>query len=94
MRGWRAWFADGRVFQSTTHGIDDLPREGLEIVVVYLADGYREILHGEYLFYRDGWGMTVTEDRIPDGARVFPGLMMSDGEFEWLQREAFDTVVL
>jgi hypothetical protein len=94
MRGWRAWYANGDVFASTTHAAEDLPREGLEIVVEYLADGYREIHHGEYLYWLDGWHSAVREDAIPAGAIAFPGLLMSDGEFEWLQREAFEAVAL
>lgn len=92
MIAWRAWYADAREYRSRDVSVDALPRDGLQIVMVYLADGCREIKHGEYLWWDGAWHTAVTREEIPAGALVFPGSMMPDPEFEWLQREAFAAV--
>lgn len=90
MNGWRAWYYDGTTIDSKNSSVDDLPEFGLQIIVEYLDPPFRNIYHGEFLYW-DGvkWYTAVTREEIPIGAKIFPGLLIPDPEFEWLQREAF-----
>jgi hypothetical protein len=90
---WRAWYADGRRFDSRTASVAQLPTEGLVIVMQYLDPPYKNIYHGEYIWHRGGkWGTAVAEfDARVYGDLVFPGALMSDAEWEAVQREAMES---
>ena len=87
---WRAWYADGRRFDSSDTTIKELPAEGLVCVVEYLDYPYKNIYHGEYIWNRDGkWGTARAEfDAKVYGDHVFPGVLMPNGEWSELQDEA------
>lgn len=43
---WRAWYADGSVYDSLTTAYDDLPREGMVGVVEYEGGPYQQHTRG------------------------------------------------
>ena len=92
--GWRAWYANGRVYHSATTPADSLPGVGLQIVVVYLKPPYREVVYGsEFIYFLRGrWAAVPTLSDIPVGALVFPGSLIPDWKFDRLQRAAFDAM--
>ena len=93
MGRWRAWYADGRSLDSTTR-VEQLPADGLVIVVEYLDPTYKNIYHGEFIWHREGkWGTALTEfDAKVYGNEIFPGVLMPDAEFERVQAAAMESV--
>jgi len=55
--GWRAWYTGGRVFDSATTLITDLPSDGVLVVIVYFAEEwapgkpYRQIMMGNDTYH-------------------------------------------
>lgn len=92
--GWRVWYYDGTTRDSLETTVEGLPDYGLQIAVEYLENGYRNIFHGEFLYWDGAWHTALTEAEIPQGVKIFPGLQIPDPEFEWIQREAFASVIL
>lgn len=90
---WRAWYADGRTYDSKDMSVELLPREGLAIVVEYLEAPYKNVYHGEYIWHRAGkWGTALAQfDAEVYGDYVFPGVLMPDEAFERMQSEAMNS---
>lgn len=95
MIGWRAYYVDGRDFSSQNATPDDLPRTGLQAIVVYLdqehAPGkpYREVLWGaDYIVWNGHqWQNAMDPPECPT-CLIFPGIGSPDDEFEALQQRA------
>ena len=94
VRGWRAWYRDWRKFSSLDTSPDNLPREGLQIVMLYLdPPPYREVLLGADYIVWTGETFISTMERPSEGI-VFPGSYMEDWEFNRLQIDAFNAIEL
>ena len=93
LRGWRAWYRDDHVFSSRDVTPDNLPPDGMQIVMLYFDADYREVLLGaDYIVWT---GDTFINTMIrPETGIVFPGSYVSDDAFARLQQEAFDAVEL
>lgn len=85
--GWRVWFSDLHVMQSTTHTLDQVAEYAAlrEAPVVFAM-----------LYMDEQWapGKPYREDRsggdfIELYGRIFPGVQMTDAEFEYVKREAY-----
>lgn len=97
MRGWRAFYADGRAYASTRVAWQELPARGLVGVVVYLSHPYRRILDGhDWIYLEDGefvtvgthpeWGRwTPKPDGVP-ADMLKRGAAMPDGAWEEMQK--------
>ena len=57
MIAWRAFYADGSVYDSDTTPYEDLPREGMVGVVEYEGEPYRKVVQGAdwYWFSAGRW---------------------------------------
>lgn len=101
IQGWRAWYADGQVWDSHTVKPYDLPVQGLQIVILYFigeyAPGkvYREMLSGgDYIVWNgQQWQVTMDRPECPT-CRVFPGSWMDDDAFYVLTQRALGAEVL
>lgn len=89
--GWRAWYTEGRVFDSRETAWRDLPLEGVLVVAVYYdafaADAvrYRTLYDGdEYYWYADGGvHSSMSHPDVPDvpAERIKRGTEVADEEF-------------
>lgn len=78
MRGWRAWYTDGRTFSSADTDWTDLPDTGVLGVVVYLDPPYRKLVSGGDWYYLDSdhvpatvpthteWGRWTDPPAVPE----------------------------
>jgi hypothetical protein len=96
MTGWRVFYDGGRVYDSRTHSWARMPKDGVQIVVVYRDQGYRTI-EGCDLYFKAGdvIGGSVCPFDTPEtikkrypGASVKLGRWTSDEELTRLQAEA------
>ena len=55
--GWKAWYTDNRVYRSNLRKWEDLPKEGVLLVMVYYDDmapngkPFRDIIHGSRRYF-------------------------------------------
>ena len=49
--GWRVWYDGGRTFDSRTMQWADLPDDGLQVMVVYYANGNRSMESGNDIYF-------------------------------------------
>lgn len=96
--GWRAWYANGSVFDSKTTKWEDLPPLGLQVVMQYLDEpGYRSVVSGADFYFFDattgkvrGWKKT-----LPELLAAFPlasiktGTLLSNSAYEAVKTRAF-----
>lgn len=94
MDSWRAWYGDGSVYDSKSTRVEKLPREDLQVVMVYETPPYRRAVYGnDYIYWNgDSWHGTDDPNMIPDGARVFPGIEIRDATFRRILETAYDTL--
>ena len=100
--GWHAWYTDNREFDSKHIAWDDLPSDGLAIVVVFMGDltpeeepgTYTQTYHGyDYYWTIPGTPLEVfyahddPKGRYP-GASVKRGKWMPTEEFEQYAEDA------
>lgn len=93
--GWRAWYSDGRGVVGDASDVEQLPRTGLQIVMLYFdtehAPGkpYRQLLcGGDFLIWNGHvWQSTMDVPTCPT-CIVFPGSWMADDAFAALQAHA------
>lgn len=93
--GWRAWYVDGRYFDSSYSRWEDLPRDGVIIFVLYnRTRHHRRLMLGVSLYWKDG--EIYACDNKAD-ARIRPGLARrfikrgkwtTDTEYYWALDEA------
>lgn len=50
--GWRAWYADGSKYDSVTIEWEDLPNDGVIVVVLYFDNKTRRIMDGSSWYFR------------------------------------------
>lgn len=48
--GWRAWYDDGKVYDSESQAWSTLPDDGLLVKVIYYDDGTKQIQTGDWYF--------------------------------------------
>lgn len=85
IRGWRAWYADGSVRDSTQGAWNALPASGLQVVMLYdVRDAepglpYRRVMMGDDFYYaavgggRDASGFDQTSDPAKASRERLPG---------------------
>lgn len=74
LQGWRAYYDQGRIFDSSKVSWEDLPEWGVQFVICFFEGGGREIVMGE-----DEYVLRGSES-------VKYGLQLSDSEF-WTLHE-------
>lgn len=53
--GWHVWYDGGEYFTSADSAWDDLPADGVQVMLVLFADGTSRIASGDdWYFHRDG----------------------------------------
>ncbi len=77
--GWKIYRADGAVFSSSTHDISEVP-DGIQVVIFYHEQPYRDIAYGEDSYIVEG--------------RVFTGVWMDENKYYELVQTAFADEVL
>lgn len=96
VEGWRAYYTDGRAFDSATHDWVDLPDDGLLVLVIYYdrwsGDGtvqQRMTLDGDdHYFHVPGTELFgCNNDPIEEIERRFPGAVVKRGK--WTEATEF-----
>lgn len=100
--GWRAWYTGGRVYSSAETCWEDLPANGVLVVLAYeRTRPYRRLLSGASLYWRnadgsfDQWGYSPSVADDPpefDGVRVKGGDWTTTAEWQWVLGEAMAAV--
>lgn len=71
MKGWKAWYTDGRVFSSSSTTWTDLPESGVLGVVIYREGEYRDLVYGgDWYYLGDDGEPTATETHTEWGKWV------------------------
>lgn len=105
MTEWRAWYTDGRVFDSRSHAWRDIPLDGMLVLVVYYdeedAHGRpkRKIFdHEDWYFHEPGTDLFGTvrgpvDEHLPryPGAVFKRGKWTTEEEFIRAREEAYDS---
>lgn len=71
MEGWKAWYADGSIYDSRSTRWTELPKTGIIGVVVYYEKPYRNLVYGGDWYYIDG-GVPTCTDTVEWGSWVDP----------------------
>lgn len=102
--GWKAWYVDGQWFTSRETKWEDLPDDGVAVVMLYFEDGTRRIVEddwyfkvevdGKTLYGQDGWAGSreLIQQRYP-GASVKRGKWTADEIFFPIEKQALDDLV-
>lgn len=97
--GWAAWYADGSVYNGDVNtDWSKLPATGIQVVMVYYADGTRRIMQGfDYLFYAPTaqgpiYGGNNTDPAsiiaVYPGAQVITGTWVNDAFYSMISNQA------
>lgn len=81
--GWRAWFDNGRVYDSRQHTWSDLPDDGVLVIMLYHASGTKRILSGSdyYFLAQHPEGPIYGQDRNPPDPARFVDLQEKRGRW-------------
>jgi hypothetical protein len=99
--GWRIWFDDGRVYQSSTDKWEELPDDGVLVRMLYFTDGTKQIQCGNDFYYEaphpQGTIYGAANEAFWDpkrypGAIVKRGRWAPDAYFKRIHDAAFDSV--
>lgn len=91
---WRIWYDGGRFFDSESMSWEELPEDGVQLVVVYLPKGQRHISGCDFYFKADGDILGGNSDsevsirRRYSGAVIKRGRWTSDEEIGRIKQEA------
>lgn len=97
--GWRVWY-EGVVHDSRATRWEDLPADGVQVVMLYHEGGTRRVMQGNdfYWRWRSDFGMVYAhgderpeEARYP-GASVLRGKWTSDENLKRIEGEAMASV--
>lgn len=90
MIAWRAYFTDGRRFDSRADDPASLPSDGCLGIVKYLDKPYRQILSGDdhYFFWKGEW--FSNSDAREEIERRYPGCLIIRGK--WAASEEMSRV--
>lgn len=86
MTGWRAWVADGREFNSRDNTITDIPKRGMQAVMVERSDGTQVFLRGAKFYIWKHNTVVATMLPVTDAQNVFEGTKMPDKAFKALMQ--------
>lgn len=90
--GWRAWYTEGREFNSDEHRWEDLPAEGVLVFCLYYRQiPKRRFMLGVTLYWHDSEKGIYACDNVPD-ARLpegFPAEMVKEGR--WTTDNEFES---
>jgi hypothetical protein len=99
--GWRAWYPGGQVFSSIDTRFEDLPSDGVQVIMLYHADGTRRVMQGNDYYWRvrSDFGLIYGHANEFDPARyphatVIRGKWTSDEDLAVIEREAMGARVL
>lgn len=100
MDGWRAWYTNGRTFNSDDDAWSDLPHDGVLVIVVYLDEysGADDGVQHRYILDGSDWYFHVPDEGIigsnSDSASEilerYPGALLKRGK--WTDPETFRAV--
>lgn len=99
--GWRVWYEGGVYDSGKTHW-EDLPRDGVQFVMLYHADGTRRVMSGNDWYWRwqSDFGIVYahdderpSEERYP-GASALRGKWTSDENLKRIETEVMANKVL
>lgn len=86
--GWMVWMDTQAIYDSRIHKWEDVPDDGIGIMVTYKEGGYREIFQGhDHYFHAPGGVIGLNDDTVEEIKARYPGAIVKKGI--WLESEAF-----
>ena len=87
--GWRAWYDRGTgPFDSTNHKWEDIPDDGIQVLVLYRSDGGRRMISGCDYYFKAGNVYGSNNDSLEVLEQRYPGVVAKRGR--WASEEEID----
>lgn len=88
---WRAWYVGGRVLDSRDCAWDDLPDDGVLVVVQFHDDGTRRFAAGDDWYFMLDGTLAHNSDTRAENERRYPGAVLKRGM--WASDDEFGRAV-